>query len=254
LTLIFKAKRGGTIGIRLPDDYVAQRVIGLSDVPVICPSANPAGQPPPLTCADALADLRGKVDCAIDTGRTRLGVESTVVDVTVKPMRVLREGAIKADDIMREASRKIILFICTGNSCRSVMAEGLLQKKLHQMGRDDVDVLSAGIMMADGLQASPETIELLRREGVDVSGHRSHRVSETILRKSDLILVMEHHQENRILQMDPGVKNRLYLLKEFAHGDGVDVDIPDPIGRNMDYYEFTFAVIKEAVEKVSQLM
>ena len=155
---------------------------------------------------------------------------------------------------MSVVNRKIILFVCTGNSCRSVMAQGLMQKKMRDLGRTDIEVFSAGVMMLDGIGASQETQELLRREGVDVSAHRSHRITQEMALKADLILVMETIHEQKVLQMFPQVKNRLFLLKEFAKTDGSDLNIADPVGRTEEFYEQTFNIIKEAIDKISRIV
>jgi L-threonylcarbamoyladenylate synthase len=254
LTVVFKSRAGGTIGIRMPDDNVASSVIRCSQAPVICPSSNLAGKPAPVTFSEAIKDIESFVDYAIDAGPTRLGAESSVVDVTKQPVVVLREGAIKKAAINEAAGKKIIVFVCTGNSCRSVMAQGLLRKKLQEQKRGDVEVLSAGIMHTGGLGASYETRELLARKGIDVSDHRSQRVTAEMLNKADIILVMERLHEQRLLDLYPPLKNRLFLLKEFARVTDFELDIPDPIGRTKEFYEETFAIIEEAVEKVSKII
>ncbi|MBM3249431.1 MAG: threonylcarbamoyl-AMP synthase [Candidatus Omnitrophica bacterium] len=252
LTLVLKSKTAlGTVGLRMPDNEVALEVIGLAGIPVACPSANLSGKPAPANFSEAIRDLEGLVDLALDAGDTKVGVESTVVDLTLTPLRVLREGAIRKEEIEKAAGRKCILFICTGNSCRSVMAKALLEKKLKDAHRQDVEVLSAGTMMLGGLGATEPTRELLAQDGIDVSGHVSKRATAGMVKKSDLILVMEKIHEERILELVPEAKNRVFLLKEFAKiEDTENLDIEDPIGRGADFYAETFEIIKEAIGRL----
>jgi len=131
------------------------------------------------------------------------------------------------------------------------MAQALLEKRLRDLGRPDIEVLSAGVMKAAGLGATEETKALLKAEGIDASGHRSQQITREMVKKSDIILVMERLHEERILQLFPEVKNRLFLLKEFAKIRDDSLDIADPIGRQMEFYQNTFVTIKEAIERIS---
>jgi Sua5/YciO/YrdC/YwlC family protein len=101
LTIILKSPGKEKIGFRMPANNVALELIRVSGVPVIAPSANLSGRSAPVTAEDAMADLKDKVDMVIDGGPTAVGLESTVVDLTTDPYKVLRAGAIKEEELSK---------------------------------------------------------------------------------------------------------------------------------------------------------
>lgn len=99
LTIILKSADGKSVGFRMPANKIAFRLIEAAGVPVVAPSANLSGRDAPASASEAMKDLSGLVDMVLDGGRTEVGVESTVVDMTVVPPKILREGAIKKAEI-----------------------------------------------------------------------------------------------------------------------------------------------------------
>jgi tRNA threonylcarbamoyl adenosine modification protein (Sua5/YciO/YrdC/YwlC family) len=254
LTLILPKKDGGTIGLRMPDNNIAQRVIAAVGSALVCPSANLSGKPSPVDFDEAIKDLGDKVEVAIDAGKARLGIESSIVDLTQTPYKILRQGALSAEEINQVANKKTVLFVCTGNSCRSVMAKAYLEKRLGQEKRSDIEVLSAGILGIPNLGVSPQTQQVLEKEGISAEEHRSLKINNLMIKKSDLILVMEKMHEERISELVPEAKNRVFLLKEFARMEGSSLDIEDPIGQPLEFHERTFSIIKEAVERILKIL
>ncbi len=101
LTVILKSARGKKIGFRMPANRVALELIKNSRVPVVAPSANISGAPAPKSAGGVLKDLKGEIDLVLDSGPTDLGIESTVVDLTTVPAKIMRQGAIKAEEIFK---------------------------------------------------------------------------------------------------------------------------------------------------------
>lgn len=147
-----------------------------------------------------------------------------------------------------------ILFVCTGNSCRSPMAEGYLRKRLEDAGRPDIEVSSAGTLPASGMAATREAIAVTAEAGVDISGHRSRMLTRADVDDADLILVMQQFHRDDVLSMAPEAEDKVYLLNAFGSAAGRDPaeepDIPDPIGKPVEFYRETFKAIKSAIDNM----
>ena len=256
LTVIIPTREDGqTIGVRLPDHTIALKLVEESQRTIAAPSANFEGKDPPVTCAEALKDLDGLVDIAIDGGPAVIGKSSSVVDFTVEHPTVLREGVITQKDVDRVVNKKFILFVCTGNSCRSVMAEYLLKQLMRN--RDDLHISSAGTGVFIRSTASSETLSVLREEGIYDVHHVSKPMNSICLKQADLIFVMTRVHRQQVLERVPEVEKRVYLLKEFANipPDSMnEMDIPDPIGKPHQAYKDCLVVIRDAIRRIVELI
>lgn len=180
----------------------------------------------------------GRVALVIDDGPTRFNLPSSVVRVKRDQWEVTREGVVTRRTLNRLAG-KLFLFVCTGNTCRSPMAEALfrrlLAEKLKCTEEELVDrgfvVASAGVSAGPGSPASPESVELLKDRGIDLRGHESQPVTERLLNQADHIFTMTRNHREFLLHEFPEVAPRVELL---ARDGG---DISDPIGAGMREYE-----------------
>jgi protein-tyrosine-phosphatase len=138
------------------------------------------------------------------------------------------------------------------------MAEGLMKDVLKRLGKGDIEVMSAGVSAVDGLCPTPETIEAMKRESIDVSGYRSKSLTAAMIKDADLILVMAAHHMSDIIEQSPEAASKTHVLKEYGKRDNSYIrlgqDIADPIGRSAKVYELTLNEIKKEVERVAGIL
>jgi protein-tyrosine-phosphatase len=147
---------------------------------------------------------------------------------------------------------KNILFVCTGNSCRSIMAEGLLKKMLAEKGRDDINIFSAGVSAIGGFTPTDKTVEVMKKEGVDVSSYKTSKLTPEMVNNADIILTMDKIHKGRIVDLVPEARSKTHLLNEYANkkGSNLDPSILDPIGKPLEVYERVLQEIKVAIEEL----
>ena len=140
-----------------------------------------------------------------------------------------------------------ILFVCTGNTCRSALAEALARKVIIERGLSDVDVQSAGTSAWDSAPASDGALLVGMERGLDLSQHRAQMLTRELVETSDLILAMGPHHLERIEALGGG--GRAYLITEYAsYGSNVR-PVTDPIGAELDVYRATADELEQEVRR-----
>ena len=238
----------GTVGLRVPNCPITQEILNQLGEPIALTSANLSGESPATTAEEAVSQLGNKVDLILDAGESDLKKPSTVVKVEVDTLEILREGAITSDTI-EKLTAKLILFVCTGNTCRSPMAEVFCEKLLAEHLRcstDDLEsrgylVLSAGVAANPNGTASPMAKEVISNFNLSLEEHQSQPLTETLIRFADQIFVLARNHREAILSFWPNVDMRLHVLRP----DGGD--IADPIGGNYDTYMQCAEEIENAI-------
>jgi len=217
-------------GFRVPSHPVALAVLQAAGGLLRVTSANQSGEPPALTAESAVEALGAHVALVLDAGPATLGWESTVVDATGKALRILRQGALPAGAVL---SRPKVWLVCTGNTCRSPMAEHLLRRWLGPATR--WEVASAGVAALDGQPASEGAMQAMQEKKVDLALHRSRKLAGAHIDDADLIVVMTEAHKRAILRHFPHVEDRVVLLNAFSSAHPGE-DVPDPFGMSMDVY------------------
>lgn len=142
-----------------------------------------------------------------------------------------------------------IMFICTGNICRSAMAEGMMRKLVQEQNKE-AEVYSCGIYAETGDYATYNAVEAASKYDADISNHRATNIRDSKIEEMDVILCATISHKQSVLYLHPELEGKVFTMKEYAKLDknGQDMDIKDPWGYDMDVYENCAKEIKECLD------
>jgi len=232
----------GTVGLRCPDHPLAQSILASIDAPIVASSANQRGEPPPMNAQQAAQSIGERVDLVVDGGTTRYAKPSTVVRIRAaangSPIIAVEREGVFDERYIRKMMRWTMLLVCSGNTCRSPMAEAIARKLVADergLSVDDLEtagirIISAGVFASGGSPASEEAVAATGKMGIDLSSHRSKPLTRDLIHEADVIYCMTSGHRDAVLELVPSAGDKTDLLDPTG-------DIEDPFGSNATVYQ-----------------
>ncbi len=224
---------GGWYTLRCPDAALTRNLLKAVPSPMAIVGAAKGGFSA-ASVADLAPEIAQEAAMVLDAGPVRYRKPSTVVQVEGEKVKVIRAGVLDERVILRMTQR-MILFVCSGNTCRSPMAAAIAQHLLEERRKanpgfgDGVTVQSAGLHANLGMPATLEGVQAARELGATVKNHGSQPVTIELLRRADVVYTMTQGQREELLERFPAGRQKVLCLDPEA-------DIDDPIGGDMELY------------------
>ena len=227
----------GNVGLRVPAHPLILDVLRLTPGPLVLSSANQSGQAAPETAEEAIESIGDQVQLVLDDGKCQFGQPSSVVQISGEELTLLRPGVVSEANLDRLASF-LILLVCTGNTCRSPMAEVICRRLIaqqfgctdEQLEDNGVMIMSAGIAAAPGSRPSPQAVEVMAQSDISLDGHVAQPLSERLAKHADVIWTMTNGHRHAIVAQWPDAARRVDVLRTDQ------LDISDPIGGSLEVY------------------
>jgi protein-tyrosine phosphatase len=231
------ARVEGKLSFRIPAHRALFEAALNSPAPLIIRDISGSEMPTATTAEEALQLAGGWTDLLVDDGRSRFDWPPTVIAVEGHAWSLVQEGVVSAEDLQR-LTPTIVLFVCTGNTCRSPLAEALCKKLLaerlgcavEELPQRGFVVLSAGLAAMMGGEAAAEAVEVARELGADLTGHTSRQLNARLVSQADFVLAMTRGHVLAVAQQFPRLGPPPRLLATTGE------DLADPVGGDLPVY------------------
>jgi protein-tyrosine phosphatase len=202
-----------------------------------------------------------RIDLIVDAGKISSLKGSTVIDLSSDPPTLLREGDVSLKETERKlnlrlstnfSGKYLIMFVCSGNVCRSPMAQGILKKLLEGEGvLDKVDVISSGTLKLVEAPANIHTLEVASEHGVDLDEHLSQHVNAVLMREANIVIALAQNHIKYLRAKFPNLGKKVVLLKQWNNSRALSLpSIPDPIGLGRAKFESVYVEIEHELKRI----